>query len=285
MRHADFLILVKDYAALEVEANKMIELDKVNPRIYRYLGYSAYENGNADLAIKSLESFIANPENKIIAKDYLYLGTAKFKKGLSADGLSIDANLYNSGLADIKKAVEIGPPAIIEDFNEVGLKMFSKKLYKEAIPIFEFGTTSIENKNRVEDIKYYGLCIYYANKYYDKPDSIELQKSVAAFEQVLIESPSYIDAYIFIARTYSLMDNNEMAIKYFEIYIAKVTEKGPEELAKPTTTKKVLESYNAIAVSYAQLNNSVKAIEYFKKTLELDPNNAYAKESLIKLLK
>jgi hypothetical protein len=38
MRRADFLILIEDYAALEVEANKMIELDKVNPRIYRYLG-------------------------------------------------------------------------------------------------------------------------------------------------------------------------------------------------------------------------------------------------------
>jgi hypothetical protein len=37
MRRADFLILIEDYAALE-EANKMIELDKVNPRIYRYLG-------------------------------------------------------------------------------------------------------------------------------------------------------------------------------------------------------------------------------------------------------
>jgi uncharacterized protein HemY len=33
----------------------MIELDKVNPRIYRYLGYSAYKNGNVDVAIKSLE--------------------------------------------------------------------------------------------------------------------------------------------------------------------------------------------------------------------------------------
>jgi hypothetical protein len=38
MRRADFLILIEDYAALEVEANKMIELDKVNPRIYRYWG-------------------------------------------------------------------------------------------------------------------------------------------------------------------------------------------------------------------------------------------------------
>src|SRR3970282_1901751 len=103
----------------------------------RYLGYSAYENGNADVAIKSLESFIANPDNKVIAKDYLYLGTAKFKKGLSADGLSIDPTLYNSGLADIKKAIEMEPLAI-EDLNEIGVKMFNLKLYKEAVSIFEF---------------------------------------------------------------------------------------------------------------------------------------------------
>ena len=61
MRHADFLILAGDYKALEIEANKMKELDKVNPRILRYLGYSAYENGNIDVAIQSLESFVSNP--------------------------------------------------------------------------------------------------------------------------------------------------------------------------------------------------------------------------------
>ncbi|WP_396185523.1 tetratricopeptide repeat protein [Flavobacterium sp.] len=285
MRHADFLVLVKDYKALEVEANKMIEMDKVNPRIFRYLGYSAYENGNADLAIKSLESFIANPDNKVIAKDYLYLGTAKFKKGVTADGLSIDPVLYNSGLADIKKAIEIEPLSATEEMNEIGVKMYSKKLYKEAIPVFEFGTTNTENKNYVEDIKFYGLCIYLANKYYDKPDSIALQKAVAAFEQVLIAAPTYTDAYIFIARTYSLMSNNEMTIKYFETYIAKIAEKGQEEIAKPATTKKIIESYNGLAECYAKLNNSVKAIEYLKKTLELDPNNVFAKESLPKLLK
>src|SRR3970040_3157944 len=104
----------------------MIEMYKVNPRIFRYLGYSAYENGNADLAIKSLESFIANPDNKVIAKDYLYLGTSKFKKGTSADGLSIDPTLYNAGLADIRKAIEMEPLSV-EDLNEIGVKLFTQQ--------------------------------------------------------------------------------------------------------------------------------------------------------------
>ena len=284
MRHADFLVLVKDYKALEVEANKMIEMDKVNPRIFRYLGYSAYENGNTDLAIKSLESFIANPVNKVIAKDYLYLGTAKFKKGLAADGLTIEPAVFDSGMADIKKAIEI-EPLIIEDLNEVGKKLFALKLYKEAIPVFEFGTANTEYKNYIEDNIYYGLSIYYANNKKDlTPNAIDLQKADLAFEKVITASPSYQDAYLYRARTNSLIGNDEMTIKYYETYIAKITEKGPEELAKPTTTKKVVESYNNIAASYAN-TDKVKAIEFLTKTLTIDPTNPYATESLAKLKK
>jgi len=284
MRRADFLVLLKDYKALEEEANKMIEMDKVNPRIFRYLGYSAYENGNAEGAIKALESYIANPDNKIIAKDYLYLGTAKFKKGVSADGLSIDPVLYNAGLNDIKKAIEI-EPLIIEDLNEVGKKMFTLKLYKESVPVFEFGTANTEYKNYIDDNIYYGLAIYYANNKKDvKPDPIQLQKADVAFGNVITASPSYQDAYLYRARTNSLMGNDEMTIKYYETYIAKISEKGPEELAKPTTTKKVIESYNNIAASYANTDKT-KAIEFLNKTLSLDPANPYATESLAKLKK
>ncbi|SHF68617.1 Tetratricopeptide repeat-containing protein [Flavobacterium fluvii] len=283
MRHADFLVLVKDYKALEIEANKMIEMDKVNPRIFRYLGYSAYENGNAEVAIKSLESFIANPNNKVISKDYLYLGTAKFKKGLSADGLSIDPVLYDSGMADIKKAVEM-EPSIIEELNEVGKKIFTLKLFKEAAAIFEIGTTDPEFKNYVEDNIYYGLSVYYANNKKDViPDAAALQKADLAFEKVTVASPTYLDGYFYRGRTNSLMGNDPMTIKYYEEYVAKVAEKGPEEMAKPTVLKRIIESYNTIAASYAN-TDKVKAAEYFNKTLTLDPTNSYATESL-KLLK
>lgn len=283
MRYADFLVLVKDYKALEVEANKMIEMDKVNPRIFRYLGYSAYENGNADLAIKSLESYIGNPKNKIIAKDYFYLGTAKFKKGLAADELSVDPVLYESGIADLKKAIEIDS-LIIEDLNELGKKMFTLKLYQEAATIFEFGTTNSEYKNYTEDNLYYGLSLFAANnKKGVTPDPVALQKADLAFERVVVASPNYLDGYFYRGRTNSLMENDAMTIKYFEEYVAKVAEKGSEEMAKPSVLKKVIESYNTIAASYANTDKA-KAIEYFNKTLTLDPTNNYATESL-KLLK
>ena len=283
MRHADFLILVKDYAALEVEAQKMIEMDKVNPRIYRYLGYSAFENGNIDVAIKSLESFTSNPLNKIIAKDYLYLGLAKIKKGTSVDGLTIDPNAFGLGIVDIKKSIEMEPLSV-EDLNEIGKKLFNQKLFKEAVSIFELGTLNTESKNYVDDNIYFGLSIYYSNNKKDViPDPIALQKADSAFANVITASPTYQDAYLYRARTNSLMGNDEMTIKYYDTFVVKVTEKGPEELAKPTIIKKIIESYNTIGASYAN-TDKVKAKEYFAKTLTLDATNAYATESL-KLLK
>ena len=279
MRRADFLILVEDYAALEVEANKMIELDKVNPRIYRYLGYAAYKNGNVDVAIKSLESFITAPGNKAIALDYLYLGLTKIKKGTSADGLSIDAAAFNAGLVDIKKAVEMEPLAV-QDLSEVGKKLFTQKLYKEAASIFEFGSNIADSKTYLDDNVYYGLANYYANNGKDvKPDVIALQKADAAFERVLVASPAYHEAYLYRARTNRLLEKDDVMTKNYEDYVAKVTALGAEETAKPAVKAKIIESYNNIAANYANTDKA-KAMDYFRKTLALDPANAYATESL-----
>jgi tetratricopeptide (TPR) repeat protein len=68
MRHADFLILVKDYKQLETVANKMIAEDKVNPRIYRYLGYSAKENEKNELTLKKIKQYKKNKKKKKINK-------------------------------------------------------------------------------------------------------------------------------------------------------------------------------------------------------------------------
>ena len=280
MRRADFLVLLKNWPELEKEANKMIELDKVNPRIYRYLAYSAFENGNVDVALKSLESFISNPNSKVIAKDYIYLAEIKFKKAIAADGLTMDPTLYASGLLDLKKALELEPLAT-EDLNDIGKKLFSKKFYKEAAPIFELGTKNTEDKNYVDDNIYYALSVLYGNSKKDvKADPIELKNADAALDKVIVAAPSYQDAFLYKARINRLAENEEFIIKNYESYIAKLTEKG--ELANATHKTKIVESYNNLAASYAN-KDKAKAIEYFNKTLAIDPTNDYATKSLATL--
>ena len=280
MRHADFLILAKDYKALEVEANKMKELDKVNPRIFRYLGYSAYENGNVDAAIAALESFIATPTNKIIARDYLYLGLAKMKKANNLETKVFDAVAFESGVAQLKKAVEM-EITITNDLSEVGKKFYEQKLFKEAATIYEIAVTNVNSKNYLLDNFYLGNSLYYNNTKKDvvKPDPIQLQKADVAYGNVITASPTTQDAYIFRARTNNLLENDEMIIKYYQSYVDVVTAKGEEELAKPAVKSKFIESYNAIAAAYANTDKT-KAKEYFAKTLALDPVNEYATQSL-----
>lgn len=283
MRHADFLILVEDYKALEKEANKMIELDKVNPRIYRYLGYSAYENGNYDVAIKSLEDYMKVPNNKVIAKDNLYLGFAKIKKGTDAAGV-VDPAAFEAGLAEIKKAVAAEPLAV-EDLGDFGKELFGKKQYTQAAAIYELSTTNTEQKNYLNDNVYYGISLYYANANKEKTamDAAGLAKADAAFDRVLVASPTYDEAYLYKGRINNLLEKDDLIIKNYQEYINKTTAKGAEELAKPATVKKVVESYNSIGAAYANTDKA-KAIEYFNKSLTLDPTNAYATQS-VKALK
>jgi Tfp pilus assembly protein PilF len=282
MRHADFLILAKDYKALEVEANKMKELDGVNPRINRYLGYSAYENGNVDVALSSLQTYTSNPNNKIIPRDYLYLGQARIKKGTSADGKTVEPAQLAAGIADLRKAVEMEPLAANE-LNEIGKKLYDQKAFAAAAAVFEVAVTNPNSKNYLIDNFYLGNAIYYDNssKDADKRDKIALQKADTAFGNVITASPTTQDAYVFRARTNKLLDNDEMIAKNYEEYIRIVTEKGPEEVAKNKT--KFIEAYNNIGAVYANTDKT-KAIEYFNKTLALDPANEYALSS-IKLLK
>lgn len=280
MRHADFLILAKDYKALEIEANKMKELDKVNPRILRYLGYAAYENGHIDDAIASLQEFINNPSNKVISLDYLYLGQAKIKKGTNADESAIDPTLFQEGVGLIKKGAEL-EPSVVDGLGEFGQNLYSKKMFKEAAAILELATSYKESKSFLLDNYYLGNSIYFANagKAVADRDMEALKKADVAYGNVLTASPETIDAYISRARTNSLLEDDQAMIKYYQEYIDHVNAKGAEELAKPTVKTKLVEAYSTMGAGYANFDKA-KAIEHFNKALEIDPANKYAIQAL-----
>ena len=281
MRHADFLILAKDYKALEVEANEMQKLDKVNPRILRYLGYSAYENGNVDTAIKSISDFIGNGKNKVIARDHMYLGLAQLKKANNVEAKTIDQPLFDAAVANIKKSVEM-EITMTNDLSELGKKFYEQKLFKQAAAIYDIAITNKESKNYLLDNFYLGNSLYYNNTRKDvvKADPAELTRADEAFARVIEASPTTQDAYIFRARTNNLLENDANTIKFYEEYVRVVTEKGAEEVTKAKA--KIMESYNNIGANYANTDKA-KAKEYFNKTLAIDPTNAYATSSLASL--
>lgn len=277
MRHADFLILAKDYKALEAEAEKMKQLDNVNPRILRYLGYSAYENGNTDAAIQALTDFTSKPTSKVIAKDYYYLGLAKAKKAVNADGTT-DTAKFDSALLEVKKAVELDP-AIANELNAIGKDYFSKKQYGISAKIFEIAITNPKSKNFLEDNIYYGLNVYTENrgKTADKLDKVSLAKADAAIDAVIAGSPDYLESYLYKARINNTLEKDDVALKSYQQFVDLVNAKGAEEITANKT--KLIESYNNMAAIYAN-SDKAKAKEYFNKTLALDPANKYALDSV-----
>ena len=282
MRHADFLILARDYKALEKEANEMQKLDKVNPRIMRYLGYSAYENGNPDAAITALNEFINKGTNKVISGDYFYLGLATVKKSIGADMKTVDATVLASGIANVKKAVD-AEPSLANALNEIGKKYFTEKVYDVSAAIFEIAISNPNSKNFLEDNIYYGLAAYTVNRNKDLKDRdvASLQKADLAMDAVIVASPTYLESYLYKARINGSLEKDDVMAATYQKYLDLVLAKGPEEVTK--NKAKVTESYNSIAAFYANTDKA-KAKEFFNKTLALDPTNTYALDSL-KLLK
>jgi len=282
MRHADFLVLAKDYKALELEANKMKELDKVNPRIMRYLGYAAYQNGNPDAAISALTDYTTKGSNKIIAGDYYYLGLAKVAKSVATDGKTVDTTMVASGTADLKKALDMDI-VMANGLNEIGKKYFSQKLYNLASALFELAITNPNSRNYLEDNVYYGLSVLTINRAKDVKDidPIALAKADVAMDNVITATPNYQEAYLYKARINSTLDKDDVMAATYQKYLDIVIAKGDDEINK--NKAKLTESYNSIAAFYAN-TDKVKAKEYFAKTLALDPTNTYALDSL-KILK
>lgn len=281
MRHADFLILAKEYKELEKEALEMKKMDKVNPRILRYLGYAAYENGNTDEAISALTEFLGKA-TKIIGGDYYFLGLAQVKKSIGADGKTVDATLLAQGVAHLKKAVEMDMN-LANGLNEIGKAYFGQKLYGVAAGVFEAAILNTTSKNFFEDNIYYGLCVHTVNRGKDVKsiDLPALTNADKAMDNVIAAKPDYPEAYLYKARINSVMTKDDIMTEAYQKYLDALAAKGPEEITK--NKAKVTEAYNNMASFYAN-SDKAKAKELLNKTLALDPTNAYATESL-KVLK
>ncbi len=279
MRHADFLILAKDYVALEKEANEMKKLDKVNPRILRYLGYSSFENGNTDAALAALNEYTANPANKIIGRDYLYLAKAQLKKAIPtvAEGVKpvIDDAMYKLAIENLQKAVNL-EKSMANDLNEIGKVYFDQKLYKYAAGIYEVATSNPNSKNYLYDNFFLGYSLYFDNVRDDVKtvDVPALQKADKAFANVVVASPTTQDAHIYRARVNALLSDaaakTQMA-KSYEEFINVVNTKGGDAIT--SNKAKFIEAYQELTRYYGK-TDKVKANDYISKAIALDPADA-----------
>lgn len=275
LRHADFLFLAKDFKALEAEANEMAKLDKVNPRVLRYLAYSAFENGNFSSSAQALKEFISKVEpTRLISQDYLYLGRAQMK----------DTSMLAEGMVNITKAVEMDSTNAAV-MSEIGLALFKAKKYVDAAKAYEI---SIINPERaLLDYYYLGSSYYFqygslkaANM---NPEKDLLVKADSAFSYLVQRAPTTQIGWQYRGRINRLLDDENdsqgLAVPFYSKYIDVVTVEKPELASK--SSPGLIEAYNYLgSVAARKDGDNVKAKEYFDKVLALDPANVTATQAV-----
>lgn len=286
MRYADFLIITKDWKALEAEAALIQKMDKVNPRIYRYLGYAYIETGRPDAAIQAFNEFFAKADKrKIKGRDYLYLAKAKLASAMDANGVITNATKFNESVVDLQKAAELDTKLSVE-FSEIGVKLYKQKAYFEAAKLLDLAIKNPASKSFALDNYYYGNCILFGS--IDKTAeqkaalTIVFEKANAAYAEVIKASPKTQDAYLNkgkLNRVHGTDAAKILAVADYEGYVKVVNEKGEAELSKETVKKNLVDAYQFIGSSYAA-TDKVKAIAAFEEAKKLDPANKYISESL-----
>ncbi len=264
MRYADFLVLAKDYKTLEREAQEMARINKTNPRIYRYLAYSAFENGNYPASMEAMNTFMSKVEkDRIINVDYAYLAKAQLKTGEVA-----------KGLANLKTAASLDASTSVEGLNLIAKELYDAKKFDLAAQIYDL-TQSVENAALL-DYYYQGNAYYfdYAAKKTAKqnPSKDLLVKADSAYSKLLQRSPTTEAALLGKGRVYRLMDDENdskgLAAPYYEQYIQLVTVTKPEKAEKAKAGLKEAYGYLA-AVAANRDKNNLKAAEYSNKANSL----------------
>lgn len=302
MRYADFLILTRDYATLEIEANKMKQEQNVNPRIYRYLGYAAFENQNYEESVDALTNFFEKG-NKFISRDYIILAKAKLAMA-KKDGEIIDMAKFEEALADLESAVA-QDTSFAGEFSQLGEELYKDKLYFAAAKVFSLAVKDTQSTTNTLDNMYLGNAVLFhasnvQNEKIEKGEEFTeeekqeiidfLQMGSTAYENVITASPTTQDAHANKAKINRIIDSivpNEEAIqtavKSYENYIQVVHDKGEAELSKDRTKRELLAGHMFLGAEYTKNNDKAKALEHFETALTLNPseaNETYIRDSI-----
>ena len=279
MRYADFLINAGDYQTLQQVATDLSKSASTNLRVYRYIGYAAYENKDYPTGLTAINTWITKADPKrVIYRDYVYLGR-----------LQIASKQDSLGIKSLYKALELDSTQA-DIYLDIAKADFAAKKYKEAGDSYQSYYEKSRNA-KLTDHFFAGFSYYFAftvqgQKNVKDPkaprtDSVLLAKADSAFSYVIQKTASnpFAQAYLYRARIADLKEVDRNNIKgfakpYYEKYIELTLAKGaPDDRTKPT----IVEAYDYLG-SYAEFKekDETKAAENFGKARDLDPTNRQA---------
>jgi len=281
LRYADFLIDAGDYKTLQTEADAMSQSYRSNLRIFRYLGYAAFENKDYPASLAAMNKWMKEADPKrIIPRDYYYLGRLQIATGDTVKGVE---NLKQFATLDSTKIEEV--------YTQIATMYREKRKYTEAAKAYDDLIAKVPNKPLVGPHFYQGFSDYMAFKAQVaaaktnpalKPDSTLLTKGDSALSFVQQKAPKQ-QIYYPMYRAYinDYKDPDPATIKglskpYYEQMIVMLLAM-PQPLSD--NNKGLLGDAYAYLGNYYEYHDKddAKALDNFTKAQAADPTNGYAK--------
>lgn len=256
IQYAKALFRSRDYTSALETIEEILVVDKSRNYLNRLAAYCCYDKKPPELEKGKMyiEEFFkknTNPDG-IIYRDYLYYSRILFKSAKNDSLTLVKAfDAYKKAYAMDSNNVNL--------VSEIALNYYYSKHYKDAI--VWINRKNKKGKSDKDDLMLIGKA-YYQLAEFPKADSV--------FNQVVINQPDNMQAYLYIARTASSMDpSSELGLAHpkFEAVVEKV---GAETTKY---AKELSESYTYLGYYNLQKKDYPAAKLWYKKLFELDPAN------------
>ena len=308
IRYVNALFYARDYEGVITNVEEIFQVDRSRTYMNRIAGYSSYEKDPPDYAqaLAYMETLFASlPADRIISRDYQYMARILIRKNINAVGITNEANVLRteidrdrSRLATIRVAAEreaINAAIAEKTAKADSLDAVAAQMYKEADRAFQYYDKLLEerpdDKNLLQEIaqsynmyrNYVGYAKTLAKTLGPLPDSREdyilvgrafyqgerFQSADSVFNIIIRSSPDYVPAYMWVARTYSRIDQDNLAL-------AKPKFDKVVEVAQADSVKNAAELSEAIgflASYYFSSENYNMARVYYNRLAEVNPNS------------
>ncbi|MDR1632439.1 MAG: tetratricopeptide repeat protein [Dysgonamonadaceae bacterium] len=290
-KYAFALYFDEQYDKSQEEVKYVLSQDPDNSVMYRIEAYNNYKNKNFELGLEQMDKFIRNtPEEKHIYYDYVTLGD-----------LQIEMKQPELAIESYKKALELDSTKTII-YDKLTIAAEKAKNFPLSVEYYEKSFT-INPDISLMSLFSYGRANFSAASYYIDPKTIEaettpelaatnevtfntyIQKGTKAFSDVITRKPDTHLGYLWRANISALVDSyNQLREKpmtgvakpYYEEALQYMLENNPDG----KRNEDIIQCYRYLASYYFVLEDLVAVGEYYKKILEIDPNDEPAKKIL-----
>jgi tetratricopeptide (TPR) repeat protein len=294
-RYAQLLYFTDQYEKSLKQIDYILKNDPANPVMHRLQAYNNFKLENNALALSEMAKFLQdNPVDKHIYLDYITYGRLLLKE--KQPEAAVDAFLKAAAL-DPKKP---------EVYKELANAYETAHNYPDAIKQYE-KYFEVETTPVVYDYFYYAQANYSAASGYIDAEYLEtpitpeqkeiddaafrsyIEKGNNALGEVISRSPESYLGYLWRARLNSFIDVKEQKAKgsamqgvakpYYEEALQVMLAANQDG----RRNNEIIEAYRYLASYYLLLDDKINAGDYFKKILEVEPENAIAKDALTQL--